>query len=93
MTTPDEAREQVRRGAWFGDVAEQLPEADRAELAAWFVAEPGVPTAEVVRSRLAAMAARVRTPTGDACTRCGGLMVRTGTCLTCSACGDTSGCG
>ncbi|MCJ2035255.1 hypothetical protein [Methylobacterium sp. J-068] len=32
--------------------------------------------------------------TGDACPNCGGFMMkRAGTCLTCQACGSTTGCG
>lgn len=27
------------------------------------------------------------------CRVCGGLMIRTGTCHTCTQCGDTTGCG
>lgn len=30
---------------------------------------------------------------GDLCSRCGGMCVRTGTCITCQSCGDNSGCG
>lgn len=29
--------------------------------------------------------------TGNACAKCGGLLVRTGTCLTCQSCADSSG--
>ena len=29
----------------------------------------------------------------DVCAKCSGLMVRTGTCMTCSQCGETGGCG
>lgn len=35
-------------------------------------------------------------PTGDlgpACDQCGGMMQRTGTCYTCSSCGNNTGCG
>lgn len=30
---------------------------------------------------------------GQVCASCGGLMVRTGTCHTCTQCGTTGGCG
>jgi ribonucleoside-diphosphate reductase alpha chain len=30
---------------------------------------------------------------GPACTQCGGMMQRTGSCYTCSSCGSTTGCG
>lgn len=32
-------------------------------------------------------------PDGGVCHVCGGLMVRTGTCTTCTSCGETGGCG
>lgn len=31
--------------------------------------------------------------TGEMCSSCGGMMVRTGTCTTCTECGNTGGCG
>jgi ribonucleoside-diphosphate reductase alpha chain len=30
---------------------------------------------------------------GPACVQCGGMMQRTGTCYTCSSCGNNTGCG
>jgi ribonucleoside-diphosphate reductase alpha chain len=30
---------------------------------------------------------------GTVCRNCGGLMIRTGSCHTCTTCGDTTGCG
>lgn len=30
---------------------------------------------------------------GNACQVCGGIMVQTGTCTTCTGCGTTGGCG
>ena len=30
---------------------------------------------------------------GPACNQCGGMMQRTGSCYTCSSCGNTTGCG
>lgn len=30
---------------------------------------------------------------GDSCSRCGGLTKRTGSCHTCTSCGETTGCG
>jgi hypothetical protein len=30
---------------------------------------------------------------GEPCTQCGGLMIRTGACLTCQQCGENMGCG
>lgn len=31
--------------------------------------------------------------TGETCSSCGGMAVRTGTCTTCTTCGTTGGCG
>jgi ribonucleoside-diphosphate reductase alpha chain len=30
---------------------------------------------------------------GPACSQCGGMMQRTGSCYTCSSCGNNTGCG
>jgi ribonucleoside-diphosphate reductase alpha chain len=30
---------------------------------------------------------------GPACAQCGGMMQRTGSCYTCSSCGNNTGCG
>jgi ribonucleoside-diphosphate reductase alpha chain len=30
---------------------------------------------------------------GPACSACGGMMQRTGSCYTCSSCGNNTGCG
>jgi hypothetical protein len=32
-------------------------------------------------------------PDGGICFACGGMTVRTGTCTTCTGCGETGGCG
>lgn len=89
--TLDDAKTHLLAGGWFGQVYDQVPDGQRAELAAWYTACNAVP----------ALGARMRVPagvpvpgpelTGDGCKRCGGLMVRTGTCMTCQGCGDSSG--
>lgn len=33
------------------------------------------------------------TPTGVLCSNCGSVMVRSGSCYSCSSCGSTTGCG
>jgi len=38
-------------------------------------------------------AAMPNTPAAGLCSSCGGMLVRTGTCTSCTVCGDTSGCG
>ena len=82
--TIHEARERIRAGAEYGSVYELLPEHERGALAEWFVREPGMPN-------LAARRAALPVPTGEMCLRCGGLMARTGTCMTCQGCGESSG--
>lgn len=86
--TLDDARSAIRRGAEYGSVAEGLDFEARTALAAWYTREPSVPN-------LAARAGAKRSvPTLDPCPKCGGLLVRTGACQTCSACGEsTGGCG
>ena len=82
--TADAAREMVRGGVPFGDVFPLLADADRAPFREWFVQTPGVPNLGVRRSAAPA--------TGDVCRRCGGAnLARTGTCLTCQDCGESSG--
>lgn len=79
----DDAKDALRRGAEYGQVWPLLAEADRDALAAWFVRTRGLPN----------LAARHGTQagSGEGCPKCGCLMVRTGTCLTCQACGESSG--
>lgn len=40
-----------------------------------------------------AVVARPPQSSGNACHDCGGIMVQTGTCTTCTGCGNTGGCG
>ncbi len=81
-----EAQDAIRAGAKYAAVYPAVAESDRDALAEWFVHAKGVPV-------LAKPAARKpeSVATGNLCPRCGGLMVRTGTCLTCQSCGDSSG--
>ena len=80
----DDAKIFVRKGVLYGDVYSLVPMEDRALLARWFVyEEPEVPN---LRARKAPSVNGETT-----CRRCGGMLVRTGTCLTCQGCGDSSG--
>jgi ribonucleoside-diphosphate reductase alpha chain len=67
---------------------------------------PGLPTVagtEPAQTRAAAEAMTDRPPVvparmvgldlGPACSQCGGMMQRTGSCYTCSSCGNNTGCG
>lgn len=71
-------------------VAERLREIDAASRDAPPVAAPASPSAAAPpRAQKPALAAN----SGDTCRACGNFsLVRTGTCLTCQVCGETSGC-
>jgi ribonucleoside-diphosphate reductase alpha chain len=58
-------------------------------------AEAAVPAAEAltVDTPAAAPAKLVGLDLGPACAQCGGMMQRTGSCYTCSSCGNNTGCG
>jgi len=54
-----------------------------------------VPAAEAlsVDAPVAPPAKLVGLDLGPACAQCGGMMQRTGSCYTCSSCGNNTGCG
>lgn len=84
----DDAKNLIANGVEFGAVYESVSEPERDELKEWYVREPGLPNV-AARKRSTGPA----TGTATVCARCGGLMVRTGTCETCQDCGDNGGCG
>jgi ribonucleoside-diphosphate reductase alpha chain len=51
------------------------------------------PTAALTDSPPVHPARMVGLDLGPACTQCGGMMQRTGSCYTCSSCGNNTGCG
>ncbi len=82
--TITEAQEEIRvRGTLFSVVFAQVEEHNQEELKLWFVKAAGVPN-------LRARHTRQPLPSGNLC-RCGGMMVRTGSCETCQCCGNSSG--
>jgi ribonucleoside-diphosphate reductase alpha chain len=57
-------------------------------------ASTGKPAAEAMTSKPPVVPARmVGLDLGPACNQCGGMMQRTGSCYTCSSCGNNTGCG
>jgi ribonucleoside-diphosphate reductase alpha chain len=77
-----------------GGTAAPAPAAPTAPEAAAPPTAPGRPptaaftdTPPVVPARLAGL------DLGPACSQCGGMMQRTGSCYTCSSCGNNTGCG
>lgn len=82
--TLTEAKEAIRiRGIPLGDVFLMVEEHNREVLKKWFVEAEGVPN-KIARE------SRQPLPSGNLC-RCGGMMVRTGSCETCQTCGTSSG--
>lgn len=82
--TIDEAKEMLVKGVEFGVVFMCVDPTDRNRLKEWYVLRPGLPN-------LAAR--RASTNSANVCGKCGGILVRTGTCETCQMCGDSGGCG
>jgi hypothetical protein len=86
----DDAQALIISGVLFGDVFGLVPEAERDTLREWYCTTSGLPNL-AGRSRPPTKTQAVPVPSGDMCSKCGGHMVRTGTCMTCSSCGESSG--
>jgi ribonucleoside-diphosphate reductase alpha chain len=56
-------------------------------------AEAQAPTAALTDSPPVVPARIEGLDLGPACSQCGGMMQRTGSCYTCSSCGNNTGCG
>ena len=79
------------------------PSAEKPEAAAGTAGVPTVAGTQPATTRAAAEAMTDRPPVvparlagldlGPACNQCGGMMQRTGSCYTCSSCGNNTGCG
>jgi ribonucleoside-diphosphate reductase alpha chain len=69
-------------GGGNGAPAASAPSSTPQPAAAAFTAEPPVTPAKLQGLEL-----------GPACNQCGGMMQRTGSCYTCSSCGNNTGCG
>ncbi len=77
-----------------GSAEPQEPAAERGVQAP--EPEPGtaMPAAEALTDSPPVVPARMRgLDLGPACEQCGGMMQRTGSCYTCSSCGNNTGCG
>ncbi len=70
------------------------PEAAAAEAAEQEDAEEARPAASALTEAPPVVPARLQgLDLGPACSQCGGMMQRTGSCYTCSSCGNNTGCG
>lgn len=81
----EDAKLAIRRGVAFDVAGDGLSPVELEVLKAWYVREPSVPNTGARRPK------PVPEVSSDLCPRCGGFMVRTGTCLTCQSCGESSG--
>lgn len=82
----ESAKAMLERGARFGDVYPLLSPEDQETLRYWFVRTDNLPN-------LSMRTAQPQTSSGNICKKCGGMLVRTGTCETCQDCGENEGCG
>jgi ribonucleoside-diphosphate reductase alpha chain len=77
----------------LGDTAGPGPSADAGDLEAAAGGAPSAPTAAFTDSPPVVPARLQGLDLGPACSQCGGMMQRTGSCYTCSSCGNNTGCG
>ncbi len=82
MSTPPAQADQPTAGAQGAPPAPPLEPADAVPPTSALTDSPPVHPARMVGLDL-----------GPACTQCGGMMQRTGSCYTCSSCGNNTGCG
>lgn len=85
--TVEEAKDKIERlGTPFGEVFEKLEGGEEVQeaLKEWFVRNDRLPNR-------AARSAQTPTWIGEMCSKCGGMMVQTGSCKTCQSCGQSSG--
>jgi ribonucleoside-diphosphate reductase alpha chain len=77
-----------------GDGAKPSPGADAAGAHSVADASASTPAASSFTDSPPVVPARLRgLDLGPACSQCGGMMQRTGSCYTCSSCGHNTGCG
>jgi hypothetical protein len=81
----DEAQALITTGVEFGYVYPFVHgDEDRAQLKDWFVHTATIPNLHARRQANTEV-------NGEGFCKCGGMLVRTGTCLTCQLCGESSG--
>jgi ribonucleoside-diphosphate reductase alpha chain len=74
-------------GAGAGAAAKSAPQAVTQPATTRSAAEAMTDSPPVVPARMRGL------DLGPACAQCGGMMQRTGSCYTCSSCGNNTGCG
>jgi ribonucleoside-diphosphate reductase alpha chain len=101
LTTEVRARKASQEALMRGDTAAPAPDADEPESANGTNGGNGgaghataKPAAAALTDEPPAIPAKLQgLELGPACAQCGGMMQRTGSCYTCSSCGNNTGCG
>ena len=76
------------------EAAQSVVSSDTASPEASTGAADSVPAAAALTDSPPVVPARMQgLDLGPACSQCGGMMQRTGSCYTCSSCGNNTGCG
>ncbi len=84
---------EVRARKMAQDAAMSMTSSDTASPAAPEAAGPAPAAASLTDTPPVVPAKLVGLDLGPACNQCGGMMQRTGSCYTCSSCGNNTGCG
>ncbi len=85
---------EVRARKLAEEAAQSLSSSDTAGPEASVDGSAGVPAASALTDSPPVVPARMQgLDLGPACSQCGGMMQRTGSCYTCSSCGNNTGCG
>lgn len=79
-----EAQEMIELGVEFGEVYPLLDNGYGENLKQWYLTTPGLPNLTGRKKMNAPQS-------GNACTKCGGMLVRDGKCELCVSCGETVG--
>ncbi len=83
-----------RASFWLNTKTGSLQGADEAEVSSIESDLPVVPIAEDNDQTMTAINPITKpVASGEICRDCGGMMTRTGSCMTCQSCGSNTGCG
>jgi ribonucleoside-diphosphate reductase alpha chain len=93
LTPQVRARKEAEAAAYAGERAGEGNRAGNGSAHESAAGEAQPPTAALTDTPPVVPARRQGLELGPACEQCGGMMQRTGSCYTCSSCGNNTGCG
>jgi ribonucleoside-diphosphate reductase alpha chain len=94
LTSEVRARKASQEALLRGDTAGPAAEGDQPEPTNGGNGQAAKPAAAALTDEPPAIPAKLQgLDLGPACAQCGGMMQRTGSCYTCSSCGNNTGCG